>query len=515
MILNFKVPNNLYSQINTYDLNKPKEEKAPAQPKVPTFPKAGIPEQLIPESVIPKTVLIPVINRMNTQYNDTYWYTTGSLAGTHGTVHYVISKKANKYWSAVWFDTSKTDIAFGYSYCLRNLKSYKNYRYGSFFSDIRLDESNFVSVKHNKKDYLYHTRLVTPSDIMNRKYDCVFPVYNERDGGQVFTQTLKAQLSKYMLIWNNKGIFDAYNTPLYSLLGVHRNITDHNWVPDVEYVLTKVSKSFAKKINIPFFRRKITAMCKDVIDSYNSPNFDRYKITFNTQSLTVLNWIDDMYGGNVPIDYLQQVWEELCLDTEHTRFRYFSTHRMLEQSKWVQDNVPLKSFVNMFIKDHSVFLDTVSMLRDVLARNPELKYTGRWRVQDFHDWAMGEQWKQTNKNESLPQDLFPTPVKVGTMTFIQPINTHQLAQWGRAARNCVGSSSYYNGIIKKTHFIILALDKNEPYLTIQARLEGELLKVVQIKKTCNASLSSLEEMQYQKAFQEALLTRSAELVEVS
>jgi hypothetical protein len=101
------------------------------------------------------------------------------------------------------------------------------------------------------------------------------------------------------------------------------------------------------------------------------------------------------------------------------------------------------------------------------------------------------------------------------MTFIQPINTHQLAQWGRAARNCVGSSSYYNGIIKKTHFIILALDKNEPYLTIQARLEGELLKVVQIKKTCNASLSSLEEMQYQKAFQAALLARSAELVEVS
>jgi hypothetical protein len=128
---------------------------------------------------------------------------------------------------------------------------------------------------------------------------------------------------------------------------------------------------------------------------------------------------------------------------------------------------------------------------------------------------MAEQWKQCNKNQDLPQDLFPAPVKVEGMTFIQPINTHQLAQWGRAARNCVGSSSYYNGIIKKNHFIILALNKNEPYLTIQARLEGEHLKVVQIKKTCNASLNSSEEVEYQKLFQNALMIRSAQLVEQS
>jgi hypothetical protein len=49
------------------------------------------------------------------------------------------------------------------------------------------------------------------------------------------------------------------------------------------------------------------------------------------------------------------------------------------------------------------------------------------------------------------------------MTFIQPINTHQLSSWGRAARNCVGSSTYSNGILKKNHFIILSLKENQPY----------------------------------------------------
>lgn len=514
MILNFKVPENLYNQIDSYDLVKPKVEKPAVAPKAANiFPKAGIPEQLIPAVVIPKNVLLTAINDLNVRCNDTYWYNTDSIAGTHGTVQYVVSKKANKYWSAIWFDTSKSEIAFGYSYCFRNLKSYKNHRYASFFKEIGLDETDFTVIKHNKKEYLYHTKQVTGADLTGRKFTNVFPVYNT-NSGSVFTGLLKTRLREYILVWNNSNnVFDAYNTPLYSLLNV-RGVSDYNWVPDFNYVLSTANKELAEKINTPFFRRKFTLMCQTTIDQYNSPNFDRYKLKFNTRySLDILSWVNSLYKEEMSVDYLQQVWEGLNFDNDYLKYRYFNSHNM--SVKWISDNIPMKSFINMIIRDYGVLMDSISMLRDVLNRNPDLKYTGRWRTQEFHDWIMAEQWKQCNKNQDLPQDLFPAPVKVEGMTFIQPINTHQLAQWGRAARNCVGSSSYYNGIIKKNHFIILALNKNEPYLTIQARLEGEHLKVVQIKKTCNASLNSSEELQYQKLFQNALMIRSAQLVEQS
>jgi hypothetical protein len=514
MILNFKVPENLYSKIDSYDLVKPKVEKAAAAPKaVNNFPKAGIPEQLIPAAVIPKNVLLTTINDLNVRCNDTYWYNTDSIAGTHGTVQYVVSKKANKYWSAIWFDTSKSEIAFGYSYCFRNLKSYKNHRYASFFKEIRLDETDFTVIKHNKKEYLYHTEQVTGEDLIGRKFTNVFPVYNTTSGID-FTGLLKTRLREYILVWNNSpNVFDAYNTSLHSLLSV-RGVSDHNWVPDFNYVLSAANKELAEKINTPFFRRKFTLMCQTAIDQYNSPDFDRYKLKFNTRySLDILSWINSLYKEEVSVDYLQQVWEGLNFDNDYLKYRYFNSHSM--RVKWISDNIPMKSFINMIIRDWGVLMDSLGMLRDVVNRNPDIKYTGRWRTQEFHDWIMAEQWKQCNKNQDLPQDLFPAPVKVEGMTFIQPINTHQLAQWGRAARNCVGSSSYYNGIIKKNHFIILALNKNEPYLTIQARLEGEHLKVVQIKKTCNASLNSSEEVEYQKLFQNALMIRSAQLAEKS
>ncbi|QGT54664.1 hypothetical protein b23_0036 [Synechococcus phage B23] len=514
MILNFKVPKNIYNKIDSYDLVKPKEERVAAKAKkVNTFPKAGLPEQLIPESVIPKTVLMEAINLLNLQHNDTYWYDSGSFAGSHGNIQYLITKKANKYWSAIWFDTQNSDIVFGFAHSFRNLKSYKNYRYNSFLNETKLDETKFTSIKHNKKDYLYYSQLVTPSDLIDRKFNCVIPAYNQRNETVAFTNLFKARLGKYTLVWSkSNNVFEAYNTPLYDLLGV-RGIKDHNWVPDFNYILSKVPDVFSKKINIPYFRRKLTAMCDDAVKQYQSSDFDRYKLKFSTRSIEILQWIDQIYDWTVPVDYLQQVWEGLKFDENVSQFRYVNTSNHNVGTEWLRQNVPIKSFINMFVRDYSVFIDTISMLRDILGRNPDLKYNGRWRVQELHDWAMAEQWKQSNKNQNLPQDLFPAPVKVDNMTFIQPINTHQLAQWGRAARNCVGSSAYYNGIIKHNHFIILALSKNEPYLTIQARLEGEELKVTQIKKTCNASLSYTEEDEYRKVFQKALIIRSAQLAE--
>ena len=71
--------------------------------------------------------------------------------------------------------------------------------------------------------------------------------------------------------------------------------------------------------------------------------------------------------------------------------------------------------------------------------NPQPK---RWRFQEWHDHLMAETWKIQNPNHDLPQKLFPQPISTDGHTFFQPIDTHQLAHWGRAVHNCVGGTSY-------------------------------------------------------------------------
>ena len=125
----------------------------------------------------------------------------------------------------------------------------------------------------------------------------------------------------------------------------------------------------------------------------------------------------------------------------------------------------------------------------------EISKPRRWRLTEFHDHLMGIQWKTRNEDFNLPQDLFAKPVKVtwqqayeGTVvdrtlrnqialavgkpmwseqensviSFFQPITSHQLADWGRAVRNCVGNSSYANMISKKRYFIVLAMLDHKP-----------------------------------------------------
>ena len=180
-------------------------------------------------------------------------------------------------------------------------------------------------------------------------------------------------------------------------------------------------------------------------------------------------------------------------------------------TSWMRNNVPAKSFVNMFVRSPSEINDSINMLSDILKWNGVITYEGRWRPKEFHDHIMSEQWKLQYKNEKLNQDLFPQPLKVENMTYIQPIDIHQLAKWGQSVRNCVGNSTYINGIKNRTHFIILGLKNNEPYLTVQAKLENQNFRVIQIEKVCNPVLNTQETQEFNKTFSKALEIRTKEI----
>jgi hypothetical protein len=130
--------------------------------------------------------------------------------------------------------------------------------------------------------------------------------------------------------------------------------------------------------------------------------------------------------------------------------------------------------------------------------------------------VQAEAWKVENTNHKLPQDLFPEPIKLTlddqAWTFIQPIDTHQLAAWGQAVRNCVGdASSYADGVRKKKHFIVLAMLDNKPTFTIQLEVDMGMMSVKQIVGTCNARLTGDQQDSYTKAFAQALKQQESRL----
>ena len=113
--------------------------------------------------------------------------------------------------------------------------------------------------------------------------------------------------------------------------------------------------------------------------------------------------------------------------------------------------------------------------------------------------------------------MFPQPAKVVVdnkkICIIQPHSAHQLALWGQAARNCVGSSSYSSKIKAKKHFILMIMVDNKPRYTVQMTLSADTLKVSQIKDVGNRTLSTDEKTVVETALTKALTARAKDLAD--
>jgi hypothetical protein len=234
-----------------------------------------------------------------------------------------------------------------------------------------------------------------------------------------------------------------------------------------------------------------------------------------------------------PVDYYRTYFEELRVtNLNHLR----TTDKLVD---WLREHMPVSSFFNMMRKyveqskkedrrmstfsDHEYFIyswfemnDTFSMMARIFQDDKQIEAPKRWRMPDFHDYVQAEAWKVTNRKEALHQDLFPQPIKVNVSgsdwTFFQPVDTHQLAQWGQAVRNCVGSAGRYADDIKKRkHFIVLCMIDSKPTFTIQLDVSMGVMNVIQIAGVANQRLSVDQHEQYSTAFKQALQSRESEL----
>jgi hypothetical protein len=301
-------------------------------------------------------------------------------------------------------------------------------------------------------------------------------------------------------------------------------------------------------IDTPYFRKWMQAQCNETIRRFNDPNTKTEKEINQPWNKVFLLFqqirlVHAVWGNKCSIDYYQNNIDVLI------SVRFTDTSHLSAVKDWLSTYMPIASLFTMLNKFYDVkqievafaqhqanassdrrrlswsfdidfgtyrwtfreLEDTISMLSAVV-ETKELAPPKRWRIMEFHDHVQAEAWKITNVNHSLPQDLFPVPIKVQhndqQWTFIQPIDTHQLAAWGQAVRNCVGNAtSYADGVRKKQHFIVLCMINNQPQFTVQLKVSTGMMTVDQIAGVSNARLTEEQREDYTQVFGQALQQR--------
>jgi len=550
--MQFQLPDNLKVQISAYDPTLKKRIRETAASDKPKRAKSTHPlgdiEPLIPAHIIPVQRQRAEINRINTEavedrYAVLYKPTDQGLQLKAILYHY------ESVWVAAWLPNPGEDYIYGVSYAFkegvkasdiaislnRQLKNGIDWEYKKFGrSEFRVATIYITreSLKNGDTQYLWN-----PKDVSSWKKksielhrNCIAP----------FTKQLESTLPTWEdanSIWER--INPTYNN-YYTL--INRNtawsfpsdINPLDWVPTVDYFLNaNISQQVKYVFNTPFFKRWIQQQVNEITDKYKDPDNTKkvYIYAPANRIKHLADWINIIWQiyPDVPIDYLQNNLETL-LSLNHL----YTVNR--EQAlPWLQQHMPVASFfqlLNKFVEKASENVssynfstsnqryqyrfsdlnDTINMLNTVLESGAEIKPPKRWRIEEFHDHVQAEAWKIRNPNQDLPQDLFPQPIKVQNWTFFQPRDIHQLGNWGRAVRNCVGNATHYaEGVKKKQHFIVLSMVDGDPRFTIQLKVNNGVMVVDQIADVSNKSLTIEQKEEYTAAFSAALNERNNEL----
>ena len=325
---------------------------------------------------------------------------------------------------------------------------------------------------------------------------------------------------------------------------------DPNWYIE-RFINTRMYPHISRDLlRSKWFRNKVNMMYTKTSAAFNTANPMHASVKPICQPVAeLLHFVENA-------DHLYKLYPDINDDLVKSRYDLLVETEFRIRSKdlshlWVQQNLSPDSFLNMLTKFHEQkvkdseensehrrswdqhdwtgrwsffwrdFDDIMSMLNQILTYNnakkdepgfkPLTTQPKRWRFQEWHDHLMAETWKIQNPNHDLPQKLFPQPIKAGNYTFFQPIDTHQLAHWGRAVHNCVGSSSYMEGIKKYKFLIVLCMIEGTPRYTIQLKIDNGMMHVSQIADVGNRRLNDIERSNVENAFKEALQQREAQL----
>ena len=565
--MQFFLPQNLATELIAYDptLKKLARTAKPASKSTKSKFPLGQPYDIIPPGVIKTSLVQDAVNLINGEPAINRVHKFQKIVGVLDEAETITTAILYHYescWYAAWLPPQgqEGEYVYGYAYAYKNTESAR----GMIPYTIKYNIDKCSLVTYGRSAFITYQEVVTKEAIIagNSESNWSIPCLNGQKAQSIrIARTAFADsLKKTIPTWNERsfgGIFQRLKDNSWpNMLDLERIIdkeTALTWKPSVDNLFAIIDdamfshdyyyaeyRKFApirKILDKPFFRKWIQTNCEACIE--------RFSDTENQSRKYVAQPWEQIKVFLSSISYVHSIWPECPIDYYQTHVNELS--RIYQQRRagnaagyWLEKNMPVASYFHMLAKHLENVLvdgtstyfddttgvsrvyfnewhDTVSMIDTVLTDGKTIEVPKRWRITEFHDHVQAEAWKIQHANESLPQDLFPTPVKVQannqTWTFIQPHDLHQLAAWGQAVRNCVGNASHYaDDVKKKKHFIVLAMVDNKPLFTIQLEVNNGMMSVNQIKGVSNSSLTESERDAYTKAFGTALNKRNEELV---
>ena len=570
--MQFQLPTNLQTKLVAYDpqlkaLARTQKQSTTKKSKYPL----GNPVDLIPNDIITAARLQDAIDAINKEPAPGRYREFTKVTDV-GTITHAILYHYESVWYAAWLPPKgkEDDYIYGYTYAYKDtVTTRKALPYALNSAKVNDD---CISKPSGRCTFVTYTQQVTKQDVIdgrNTRNWNIPNVYAYAKKSRRLHEPVKrfeAQVQMSIPQWeDSRSIFERIKTTCIADLLTRSHNTDYwinrnkaEWLPSIDNVFNFIKeddtnssyniidngcsgyKNILHILDTPFFRKWIQSKCNESIELFNDPGND-------TKASIVQPW-NTIFHLCKQISTIYHIWGDKCpLDYYQTNLNALlgvivdSGYRTKVSWPWLVQHMPVASFftwINKFYESkelerpthygsHSYYKsthtglyvypfkeleDTLSMVTKVLEDKGELAPPKRWRITEFHDYAQAEAWKISNVNEGLPQDLFSAPIKVQhneqQWTFIQPIDTHQLAAWGQAVRNCVGNATgYAEGVRKKQHFIVLCMIDNKPQFTVQLKVSMGMMTVDQIAGISNARLTEEQRESYTKVFGQALQQR--------
>ena len=572
--MEFKLPANLQSKLVAYDpeikaLARTRKSTTTKKSKYPL----GNPPALIPTHIVDNNSWQIAVDGINTNLVSGR-FREFTRKTTVGNITHAVLYHYEQCWYAAWLppEDKKDDYVYGYAYAYKDTATARK----TLPTQIKHEVENCTYATVGKSTFITYIKQVTKEDIANGldRYNWNIPgvraYINKSQYMYEPIRRLEKQIQMSIPQWEDSmSIFKRIKVKCIADVLIYDNSrlwdTEDKltWLPSVELINLIKSKdkeqldtitlsgqvgSLARYkdiihiIDTPYFRKWMQAQFSETIRRFNDPDTATEKeITQPWNKVFRLFkqicLVHTVWGDKCSIDYYQNNIDVLI------SVGFINNYRISVVKDWLSAHMPIASLFTMLNKfydskqievaDKSInqrrlscsfdrdcgtyrwgfreLEDTISMLGTVI-QTKELAPPKRWRIMEFHDYVQAEAWKITNVNHSLPQDLFPVPVKVQhndqQWTFFQPIDTHQLAAWGQAVRNCVGNAtSYADGVRKKQHFIVLCMIDNKPQFTVQLKVSMGMMTVDQIAGVSNARLTEEQRQDYTQVFGQALQQR--------
>jgi hypothetical protein len=543
--MQFQLPSNLQQHLVKYDPELTKVIAA-AKPKV-TRNLLGLPDDIIPPHIISKEELLQAVTNINTDpVEDRHRLFLTTTGDVRAIIYHVESL-----WVAAWLPNPGEDYIYGISFAFKPGAFKKlNIPYGKDGRLFNMD--NVITKKYGRIDLCTWTDYITRDSIeagLTTQYwthnatSYKQKVIQIKRGIKLFTDKLQRTIPH----WKSNGvnhIFKRLDPKTNNYRHILRILEERPSVPGVELYKTYLDADNRYILDAPWFKRYINTESQKIIDAFNDPATETPEVLVDIHEdiKKILTWINKILNiwPNCPVDYLQTA-------ISNDIFKALSIYSLCPSPSspdlvhaWLNTYLPVESFFKIITKFTEVWLsrctnysqttkynatfgslrDTIAMLDQILTAGQTIDPPKRWRIEEFHDHIQTKAWTIKNPNQELPQDLFPTPIKVSdqehTWTFFQPKDTHQLSNWGQAVRNCIGTAdSYANNVRSKKAFIVLCMCNNKPQFTVLLKISDGVMHVDQIVGLSNARLTDLERSKYENMFSKALQLREEELKSVN